>query len=114
MMEIRSVGDDVSFAVRVTPRASRDAIEGERQGALRVRLTAPPVDDRANQALCRLLAARLKIAPSAVRIVSGERSRTKRVEVRGASEQQIRGLLTTAAAESDEGSWPTSKQSKRN
>jgi uncharacterized protein (TIGR00251 family) len=82
----------VSFAVRVQPRASRDEIVGEYQDALKIRLTAPPVDDRANEALCRLLAARLKVPLAAVRIASGGRSRTKRVEVNGVTAAMIRGL----------------------
>jgi uncharacterized protein (TIGR00251 family) len=93
VIEIAERNRAVSFAVRVTPRASRDSIEGEWQGALKVRLSAPPVDNRANEALCRLLAQRLKIPVSAVRIVSGERSRTKRVEVRGANVEQVRQLF---------------------
>jgi uncharacterized protein len=76
------------FAVRVTPRASRDAIEGEYQGALKVRLTAPPVEDRANDSLRRLLAARLNVPVSAVRIVGGEKSRNKRVSVVGVMRAQ--------------------------
>lgn len=91
-LEVSAREGAVVFTVRVVPRASREAIEGARGGALRVRLVAPPVDDRANQALRRLLAARLKIALSAVRIVAGERSRTKRVEVRGATADQVREL----------------------
>jgi uncharacterized protein (TIGR00251 family) len=75
----------VSLAVRVQPRARRDEIVGEWQGGLKIRLTAPPVDDRANEALRRLLAVRLNVPLSAVRIAAGERSRTKRVEVRGVS-----------------------------
>lgn len=81
-----------SFAVRVQPRASRDEIAGEYQGGLKIRLTAPPVDDRANEALRKLLAARLKVPLSAVRIASGERSRTKRVEIRGVTAAMIRDL----------------------
>ena len=87
----------VVFAVRVVPRAHRDAIDGEWQGALKVRLAAPPVEGRANEALCRFLAACLKIPASAVRIVSGERGRTKRVEVRGVSAEQIRALAEDSA-----------------
>jgi uncharacterized protein len=79
--------------VRVTPRASRDAIEGEYQGALKVRLTAPPIEDRANEALRRLLAARLNTPVSAVRIGAGEKSRTKRVSIAGVSRAQILALL---------------------
>ena len=92
MIELVEQDGAVRFAVRVRPRASRNAIEGTWQGVLRVRLSAPPVDDRANEALRRLLAESLKIPVTAVRIISGERSRTKRVEVRGVSAEQIRSL----------------------
>jgi uncharacterized protein len=83
----------VSFAVRVQPRANRDEIVGEYQDGLKVRLAAPPVDDRANEALCKLLAARLKVPLAAVRITSGRRSRNKRVEIHGVTAAMIRGLL---------------------
>ena len=56
-MQIMEKDGVVSFAVRVQPRASRDEIAGEWQDGLKIRLTAPPVDDRANEALLRLLAA---------------------------------------------------------
>ena len=91
-MDITEKDGTVSFAVRVQPRASRDAIAGEYQGGLKIRLTAPPVDDRANESLRKLLAARLKVPLSAVRIASGERSRTKRVEIRGVTATMIREL----------------------
>ena len=93
-MEIQEREGSVVFAVRVAPRSSRDAIEGEYQGALKVRLTAPPVDDRANEALRRLLAERLKVPVSAVRIVAGEKSRTKRVAIAGVSRAQVTSLLS--------------------
>jgi uncharacterized protein len=80
------------FAVRVTPRANRDAIEGEHQGALKVRLTAPPLEGRANEALRRLLAERLNVPVSAVRIVGGEKNRNKRVSVAGVSRAQVVSL----------------------
>jgi uncharacterized protein (TIGR00251 family) len=82
----------VSFAVRVQPRASRDEIVGEWEEGLKIRLTAPPVDDRANEALRRFLAASLKVPLSAVRIAAGEHSRTKRVEVRGVTPEAVRAL----------------------
>lgn len=94
MIGVAATPDGVTFAVRVIPRASRDAIEGEYQGALKVRLTAPPVDDRANLALRRLLAEYLKVPLSAVRILSGPKSRTKRVQISGISRNQITELLT--------------------
>ena len=91
-MQIVEKDGVVSFAVRVQPRASRDEVVGVWQDGLKIRLTAPPVDDRANEALRRLLAARLNVSLSAVRIASGEHSRTKRVEVRGATAAAVRAL----------------------
>lgn len=92
MIDVTERDGAVVFAVRVTPRASREAIEGEHQGALKVRLTAPPLEDRANEALRRLLAARLNVPLSAVRIVGGEKSRNKRVAIVGASKGLVLSL----------------------
>ena len=91
-MQILEKDGVVSFAVRVQPRASRDEIVGEWQEGLKIRLSAPPVDDRANEALRRLLATRLKVPLSAVRIASGERGRTKRVEIRGVTVAAVQAL----------------------
>jgi uncharacterized protein (TIGR00251 family) len=92
-LEISSRDGAVIFQVRVQPRASRDEIAGVIAGALRVRLQAPALEDRANLALCEYLAVLLKTPKSAVRILGGERSRIKRIEIRGVLEQQVRGLL---------------------
>lgn len=91
-MRITEKDGIVSFTVRVQPRASRDEITGEYQEGLKVRLTAPPVDDRANEGLRRLLASKLKVPLAAVRIASGEHGRTKRVEIRGVSPALVQGL----------------------
>ena len=91
-MQITEKHGAVSFAVRVQPRASRDEIAGEWQHGRKIRLTAPPVDDRANNALRRLLAARLNVPLAAVRIVAGEHSRAKRIEVRGVTRAMIVAL----------------------
>jgi uncharacterized protein len=88
------------FHVRVAARASRDAIEGEHGGALKVRLIAPPVDGRANEALRRLLAARLNVPVAAVKIVAGEKSKTKRVAIAGVTREQIEALCGAAQARS--------------
>jgi uncharacterized protein (TIGR00251 family) len=69
--------------VRVIPRAKQSSIEGVRDGVLRVRLAAPPVDGAANAALVELLSSRLGVARSRVSLVKGERGRTKTVEVSG-------------------------------
>jgi len=97
MLEMQEKDGAVIVGVRVQPRASRDEIAGEWEGALRVRLQAPPVDDRANEALIEFLARILKISRSAVRILSGERSRTKRVELSGVMPQQVVALLVHEA-----------------
>jgi uncharacterized protein (TIGR00251 family) len=84
---------DVVIAVRVTPRSARDEVTGWQDGALRVRLRAPPVDGKANEALRRLLADRLGVALSAVTIVGGETARLKRVRVGGMDEASVRERL---------------------
>lgn len=93
MIEIIERDDGVRLAVRVQTRASRDEVVGEYAGALKVLLSAPPVEGQANEALRDLLSGVLKIPKSAVRIVSGDHSHNKRVEIRGVSARQIRDLL---------------------
>jgi uncharacterized protein (TIGR00251 family) len=83
----------VSLEVRVQPRASRDEIAGVIDGALKIRLQAPAVENRANEALVEFLAHLLKTPKSAVRILGGERSRLKRIEIRGVTKQQVLGLM---------------------
>ena len=93
MLEVQEREGAVIFSVWVQPRASKDEISGEMGGALKVRLRAPALEDRANEALVEFLAGLLKTSKSAVRILSGERSRTKRIEIRGVTRQQILALL---------------------
>jgi len=97
MLEVQEREGTVIFSVRVQPRASRDEIAGEMAGALKVRLQAPAVEDRANEALVEFLAQLLKTPRSAVRILGGERSRTKRLEIRGVTQQQILSLVVQDA-----------------
>lgn len=97
MIEITERDGGVVFLVRVQPRASSDGISGEHNGAIKIRLTAPPVDDRANEALRRFLASRLKIPFSAVRIAGGEKSRTKRIEIQGVAPGQVLALMAESA-----------------
>ena len=96
MLTLEERPHEVVFLVRVQPRASREGIDGVREGALRVRLTAPPVEGEANAALVRLLAGRLHLPKSAVRILSGERGRLKRIAVRGASAAAVEALAAGA------------------
>ena len=94
MLELETREGAVIFAVRVQPRASNDELAGVIGGALKVRLRAPALEDRANDALCEFLAELLKTPKAAVRILSGHHSRTKRVEVRGVTREHILGLVT--------------------
>jgi len=87
----------VTLTVRVQPRASKDQLGGAIEGALKIRLCAPAVENRANEALVEFLADLLKRPKSAVRIQSGEHGRTKRVEISGVTRQQILNLLQTEA-----------------
>jgi uncharacterized protein (TIGR00251 family) len=86
----------VTFAVRVQPRASRSALAGVANGALKVRLTAPPVEGAANEALVRLLADALGVARSAVEIASGQASREKLIRVHGVTAAEARARLGLA------------------
>jgi uncharacterized protein (TIGR00251 family) len=92
-LDITTKDGCVIFQIRVQPRASLDEIAGVIDGALKVRVQAPAVENRANEAVCEYLAALLKTPKSAVRILGGERSRVKRVEIRGVQSREILGLL---------------------
>jgi uncharacterized protein (TIGR00251 family) len=82
-----------TFRVRVQPRARRDEVKGLHGDALKIRLTAPPVGGKANQALREFLAERLGVSPSAVEVLTGHTSRHKRVRVAGVTAEAIRALL---------------------
>ena len=97
MIETQERHGSMIFSVRVQPRAGKDELAGEMNGALKVRLQAPAVENRANEALIEFLAQLLKTSKSAVRILSGDRSRTKRIEIRGVTQQQIQALLLKEA-----------------
>jgi uncharacterized protein (TIGR00251 family) len=92
-LDLRDTGSGLTLRVRVQPRASKDALGGEREGALVVRVSAPPVEGRANEALARLLGQALGVAPSAVRVLRGGTGRDKLVAVDGVSAETARGRL---------------------
>jgi uncharacterized protein len=83
----------VTIPVRVQPRASRDALGGVREGALVVRLSAPPVEGEANASLVRFLARALGVPPAAVSLVRGARGRQKLVRVSGLDAATVRERL---------------------
>jgi uncharacterized protein (TIGR00251 family) len=79
--------------VRLQPRASANEVTGERGGKVAVRVTAPPVDGKANRALIRLTADRLGVAKSRVSIVRGQTGRDKLLEIEGLSEAEARARM---------------------
>ena len=82
-----------TLRVRVSPRASRDEVAGERDGALVVRLTAPPVEGQANAALVRFLARQLGVPASTMSITRGAKGRDKVLLVAGARADDLRASL---------------------
>ena len=91
---IRATAAGVEIEVRVIPRAGKSVVAGERDGRLLVRLSAPPLEGAANTALIELFAKLLDRPRRAVRIVSGEKSRSKRLAVDGITPHEVQRLLT--------------------
>ncbi len=92
MVECTESGGAVTFRVRVSPRASRSAVAGEHDGALKVRVAAPPAEGAANAELTRFLARALGLPASAVEVAGGRASKSKLVRARGATAEQVRRL----------------------
>jgi len=93
MVAIREHSAGVTFAVKVHPRARKNAITGEVGDALKVSLTAPPIDGRANDGCIGFLANLLKVPRSSVTIAAGLSSRSKVIRVVGLTAQQVRDRL---------------------
>ena len=89
-LPIQLTANGILLRLRVVPRASRTQIVGIQGGMVRIRLAAAPVDGAANEALIRFLAERAAVPRSAVRVVSGQTSRSKVVVINGATLEQIR------------------------
>ena len=92
-MDATSPQPAAMLSVRVQPRARRDEVAGERAGAVLIRLAAPPVDGKANAALCALIARAAQVPRSRVEIVRGAGSRDKLVRVVGVTERELRRAL---------------------
>jgi uncharacterized protein (TIGR00251 family) len=93
MVELRQRGETVTFRARVVPRASRNKIAGFHDGAVRIRLTAPPVEGAANEALVALLSSVLRVAKRDIGLVSGQSARSKVVSVTGLSAEEVEARL---------------------
>ena len=85
--------DAVLISIRLSPRASRDAIRGIREGALKIAVTSPPVENEANEHLVRLVAKKLSVPRSNVEIVKGQTSRNKLLRVTGITAEEAERCL---------------------
>jgi|ERR1035438_7412184 uncharacterized protein (TIGR00251 family) len=95
MATIKDSSAGVTFAVKVHPRAKKNAITGEVGDALKVSLTAPPVDGKANEACIEFFAKILKVPRSSIAIAAGQTSRNKVICVAGLSTEEVRSFLHT-------------------
>jgi len=89
----KEAAESITFSIRIQPRASKNEIARMENGGLKIRLTAPPVDGAANEALVRFLADRLSVARSQIEIVSGHTSRNKIVRISCADRADTERLL---------------------
>ncbi len=99
MVPVKDIAGGAAFAIKVHPRAKKNAITGVVGEALKLSLTAPPVDRKANQAVIKFFADCFEIPRSSVTIASGETSRNKVVRIAGLSkpvvEQRLAGVLAS-------------------
>ena len=93
MFYCRPAESGAVFKVHLTPRASSEGLGGVHGDALKVRVKAPPVDGRANEALLKLLAKSLKVKNKSLDLVSGQTSRTKMVVVEGLTPEEVTSRL---------------------
>jgi len=93
LISVQESSGGASFAVKVHPRAKKNAVTGEFGDALKVSLTTPPIEGRANEACVEFFAKLLKVPQSSVTIASGQRSRNKVIRVAGVTDQYVRDRL---------------------
>jgi uncharacterized protein (TIGR00251 family) len=95
MLQLRETADGVEILVKVTPGTSRDAVLGERDGVLRVAVSAAPEKGKANKAACALIAKTLGVAKSRISVIRGETARNKKILVRDVPSDKIRHAFET-------------------
>ena len=95
MIPIKESASGVTFAVKIHPRAKKSALTGEVGDALKLSLTTPPVDGRANEACIEFFANLLKVARSSISIAAGHTSRNKVIRVVGLSATEVERRLTS-------------------
>jgi uncharacterized protein (TIGR00251 family) len=98
LISLTAKDDSVSFAVRAVPRASRSGVAGEQDGALKVRLAAPPVDGEANAELIRVLADFFNVSCAKVSVIAGHSSKNKIIRIHGISIEACEKALNQQGA----------------
>jgi uncharacterized protein len=93
----KQTSGSVTIAVRIQPRASKNGVSRMEDGSLKIRLTAPPVDGAANEALVTYLSKALAVSKASIEIVSGHTSREKRIKISGVTEVAVDQLLNRSA-----------------
>lgn len=94
-MFYKETSEGVILSVKAQPGARKDEIAGEWADSIKVRVTAPPEKGKANEAIVRLLAEKLGLKKSAIKVISGETSRDKRILIQGISYLELKTLLGT-------------------
>lgn len=92
MLDLTESARSVTFSLRVVPRASKSEVVGVVEGALKVRISAPPVDGAANEEVIRLLSKAFDVPRSRITIVAGLTSKTKRIRIAGTTPERLREL----------------------
>ena len=93
MVELRERNGSVTLRVRVQPRAARTEVTGEQAGAIKLKITAPPVDGKANEECMRFLAKLLGVSAGSVEIIAGDSSRDKIIRIHNISADRVREAL---------------------
>ena len=93
MSDILESKDGFVIPVRLCPRASKDAVGDWHDGRVKIFITSPPVDNKANRHLIKILSKLLKVPQSQISILSGHKSRNKSILVQGASREEIFGIF---------------------
>jgi len=93
LSKVKETNKGIQFKIKVQPRASRNEISGWQGDALKIRLTAPPVDGEANEACLKFLAEYFHVSRKQVRIASGLKSKHKIIEIEGFTEVEFRNYL---------------------
>jgi len=93
MLNLLEDNDGVILPVRIQPRASKDEIVGEYNGALKIKLTSPPVEGEANRSCIEFLSKRFKIAKSHLEIIKGEKSKDKLIKIIGLRREDVLKIL---------------------